>query len=287
MKILLCPNPDRDTDYALTANIAVQLRQHGADVAICPVCVDREPELTVVSGIQATSLEEELQIPADFAVTFGGDGTILHTARIVAAKGVPILGLNMGHMGFIADLERQESPFILRLLNGQYRIEQRMMLDVVFERAGQVYSRDCALNDVVLRGIARPIQVSILCDGHPMSSFSGDGAVVSTPTGSTAYSMAAGGPVVDPDAENIVITPISAHVLYARAFVLAPERRITVAALGLETRSAYFSVDGSEPVALEPGDQIQITRSQCTTKLVKIADRSFYEKFYAKLGGRS
>ena len=287
MKILLCPNPDRDTGYTLTACVADLLLRNGAEVAVCPVCAGCPPALPVISGIQAARLCDELKNTPDVVVTFGGDGTILHAARIVAPSGVPILGLNMGHMGFIADLERNESGLILRLLDGRYEIERRMMLDIALERGGRILSRDCALNEVVLRGIARPVSVSIFCDSHPMSSFSGDGAVVSTPTGSTAYSMAAGGPVVDPDAENIIITPISAHVLYARAFVLAPDRRITVSASGLETRSAYFSVDGNDPVTLEPGDLIHVTKSQCVTNLVKISDRSFYEKLYSKLGGRS
>lgn len=287
MRIVLCPNPDRDTDYALTARVANLLKRNCAQVAVCPVCTDHEPELPVVCGIQATRLDKELENRPDVVVTFGGDGTILHAARMLAPVGVPILGLNMGHLGFIADLERDEAGLILKLLSGGYRIEQRMMLDVALERGGQIVLRDCALNDVVLRGAYRPVSMAVACDGQPMSTFSGDGVILSTPTGSTAYSMAAGGPVVDPDAENIIITPLNAHVLYARSFVLAPERAISVTPGGLDTRSAYCTVDGNEPVSLEPGDIVHVTRSACQAKLVKISERSFYGKLYSKLGGRS
>ena len=143
---------------------------------------------------------------------------------------------------------------------------------------------DLALNDAVIGGIARQIDVVIYADEHKTLGFSGDGVIVSTPTGSTAYSMAAGGPIVEPSAKNMIITPISPHALFARALVLSPGREVRIETGRLSDRRAYMTSDGTEPVPLKDGDIVKISTSECVTRLVQLNDISFYEKVYRKLG---
>ena len=219
-------------------------------------------------------------------ICFGGDGTILHAAKDADAYGVPILGVNMGSVGFMAELEYSELSQLIKLADGKYYTEDRMMLDVSVSREGQQIFHEVALNDAALTkgAVARVVDLRISCDNMLMSEFSGDGVVVSTPTGSTGYSMAAGGPIVEPTAENLIITPICAHAMDAKSFVLSSERVVSIQLGRLTRKTAYLSADGGRAFRLQDGDVAEIRKAEKVTKLVRLSGRTFYEILAKKFG---
>lgn len=195
----------------------------------------------------------------------------------------------MGSVGFMAELERSELPLLAPLAHGIYTIEERMMLDVSVLRGDRLISQDTALNDAVISkgSMARVAEMEVLADRVKVTGITGDGVIVATPTGSTAYSMSAGGPIVEPTSKSIIVTPVCAHQLTARAMVLAPERIITVQLPRGNRKYLYLSVDGGKAVRLTGGDRVEIRRSARATQLVRLADRSFYQVINQKLGGLS
>lgn len=284
-EILLCPNPGRDKNLGLTMEVYRLLVRNGHYPVVSPLFARYGGYCELPEDVRVRPLEEELP-KAKMVLVFGGDGTILYTARQAAKAGVPVLGINMGNKGFIAELERTDIDLVLKAVSGKYALESRMMLDVEVLRGGATVFSDFALNDAVVGGIARVIDLRVCGDGKKITAFAGDGIVVATPTGSTAYSMAAGGPIVEPAAENIIITPICAHALIERSFVLAPDRKVSVEVGYLGKKSAYLSVDGEDSMNLLGGDVLQIRKSEHVTRLVRVSERSFYEKVSEKLGER-
>lgn len=286
MKAVLSPNPYRDRGLKTSKAAQRILEEHGIQTVIClPFELDENSRLDVPANVRLASLPEELK-DADFLICFGGDGTILHAARDANLRGIPILGINMGSVGFMAELEHSELHHLAKLAAGDYTIETRMMLDVRVYRDDKEIAKDVALNDAVITkgAVARVLDLEITGDGVVMSSFSGDGVIISTPTGSTAYSMAAGGPIVEPTAENLIVTPISAHSFHARPFVLDRSRTVGVGLVRGSRKIAYLSVDGGRAFKLIAGDRVEIRRSEITTKLVRLTNRSFYQMIYQKLG---
>ena len=283
--IVLCPNADRDIDFKMTRKVVEMLEKHGRQAVFCPLFDDNMATDALIPGIEAAKLESELS-SAEMIITFGGDGTILRAARAAADSGVPILGINMGGKGFIAELEVEDIELVDSVASGGYKIENRMMLDVEVRRGDELVCRDYALNDVVLRGDNKVIDLTLFGDGQRISRFSGDGAVIATPTGSTAYSMAAGGPIVEPSAHNIIVTPICAHVLETKSFVLVSDRRVSVEIGHKNHNPAYMSVDGGEQVHIQSGDVVNVCKSERYTRLVRLSNRSFYKKVSEKLGER-
>ena len=282
-RILLCPNVKRDRDYALTLEVIGLLKGCSPSVIVCPIFDKNSEPPAPPDGVVVSDLDTELT-GASMAIVFGGDGTILRVARAAALKDVPILGVNMGQKGFMAEIEKEDIALIPKAVCGDYAINRRMMLDMELIRDGRVIHRDFALNDVVIAGVTKVIDVTLKGDGQKISHFSGDGAIVATPTGSTAYSMAAGGPIVEPSADNIVITPICAHVLAARSFVLASDRRVSIELGAVKVNPAYLTVDGGTYVELVSGDVVSVRKSDKQTLLVNLANRSFYTKVSDKLG---
>ena len=222
--IALCPNPFRDLDLKLTRDCLARLEQAGFTCAICPVFADDEPE-ALPGDLQYRKLPE-IASDCSLAIVIGGDGTILSVVRQLRSGSIPMLGINLGTKGFMANLEAEDLDRIVPAAKGEYRLSRRMMLEVELRRNGKVICRDHALNDVVLHGYGDCIGMTTYCNGDRVSQFSGDGIILSTPTGSTGYSMSAGGPIVEPEAENIIISPICAHMMSSRSFALtswAPE----------------------------------------------------------------
>jgi len=284
-KIILYPNVHRDIALKMTQTVRETLLKSGRSVAICPDFDDETTYDIKTYGIEISDLTGELPL-ADMLITFGGDGTILRAARTAAEYEVPILGINMGSKGFMAELETFEIDLIESVAAGRYEIETRMMLDAELIRNGEVIHREFALNDVVIRGYNKVIGLTLFGDGQIISSFVGDGAVIATPTGSTAYSMSAGGPIVEPTAYNIIVTPICAHAIDTKPFVLVSERHVTVE-IGYEKHSpAYISADGCDRVDIYNGDIVSIKKSEKYTRLVRLSERSFYSKVSEKLGER-
>ena len=279
--IAICPNPFRDTNLACTREALRLLREAGFEPVVCPVFADDEPDV-IPPDIETRSLKE---VGADctLAIVIGGDGTILSVARTLHAAAIPLLGVNLGTKGFMAYLEPEELAEIVPAARGECKISRRMLLYVELIRDGEVIHRDQALNDVVLHGYGDVIQTTAFCNGDKITSFSGDGIILATPTGSTGYSMSAGGPIVEPDAENILISPICAHTMGARTFVLDPQRTVSVKAEKLHGRRAYLSVDGYSVADLANGDVVMVRRSEHKILMVDPGLRSFYESAYQKL----
>ena len=193
-------------------------------------------------------------------------------------------------MGFIAELEAGEIELLRKIPTGEYSIDERTMLDVtVTGSSRQVLLHETALNDAVITkgAIARVVQLGIYCDGIEATSFSGDGVILCTPTGSTAYSMSAGGPIIEPSAKNFLITPICAHAMLAKSIVVAPERVVTVKVGKVGRHNAFLSVDGGRAFRLNVGDEITVKSARKVTKLVRLKDISFFEilnkKFIEKM----
>lgn len=287
MKIVLSSNPYRDKGLRVALEARRVLEHSGAQTVLClPFQPKKGDRLDLPRQVPLSLLDKELPT-ADLLVCFGGDGTILHAARDATLHGVPILGVNMGSVGFMAELERSELPLLAPLAHGMYTIEERMMLDVKVLRGEKIVSQDMALNDAVISkgSMARVAEMEVFADRVKVTGITGDGVIVATPTGSTAYSMSAGGPIVEPTSKSIVVTPVCAHQLTARAMVLAPERIVTVQLPRGNRKYLYLSVDGGKAVRLSGGDRVDICRSQRFTQLVRLADRSFYQVINQKLGG--
>ena len=243
--------------------------------------MDRAYELP--KDLRFSRLDRELQ-NAEMVICLGGDGTILHMAKAATRKGIPILGINIGTMGFMAELESTELDKLALLAEGKYTLDHRMMMDVTIQRERDIIFHDICLNDVaVTKGtVARIVHLDVRCDGVQAMESGGDGIIVSTPTGSTAYSLSAGGPIVEPDARNIIITPICAHDVGSRCIVTSDKRVITVEMVKNARRNAYLSVDGGRAFRLNMGDVATVKKSHLETKLVRLKDRSFYDVVNAK-----
>ncbi len=280
--VILAPNPYRDRNFQ-TARDAMQiLKNAGMQVKLClPFDVDHACELP--RDLHFSRLDREMQT-ADIVVCFGGDGTILHMAKSATRRGIPLLGVNIGTMGFLAELESTELDRLALLGTDDFTVESRRMLDVTVQRDRDIVFHDISLNDVVITkgAVARIVYLTVKCDGVPAMECGGDGVIVATPSGSTAYSFSAGGPIVEPEAENILITPICAHEMGARCIVASDRRVVTVELARNARRNAFLSVDGGKALRLNMGDVATIRRSRLETKLVRLKQRSFYDVCSAK-----
>ncbi|MCL2367133.1 MAG: NAD(+)/NADH kinase [Oscillospiraceae bacterium] len=282
-KIILYANAKRDDGLAATKRVGEMLGDRGWETVIC--LPFGTADCGAYCGTEHTNLDEEL-LDAEMIITFGGDGTILHAARAAASSKVPILGVNLGGKGFLAELEPKDLGLIDDVAKGKYKIECRMMLDVEIHRESEAVYRDFALNDVVIRGDNKVIDLMLYGDGQRITHFSGDGAVIATPTGSTAYSMAAGGPIVEEAAENIIVTPICAHVIKAKSFVLMSDRLVSIELGQMKSNPAFISVDGGSQQDIQSGDVIEVYKSERYTRLVRLSNKSFYKRVSEKLGER-
>ena len=276
-KVILTPNPYRDKNFQTVRTAAQILRDSGVEAKVClPFEVDRTYELP--KDLHFSRLDREL--PTSSAVVcFGGDGTILHMAKAATRQGVPILGVNIGTMGFMAELENSELSQLSRLASDDYSIDHRMMLDVTVHRDRDIIFHDICLNDCVITkgAVARIVHLSVNCDGVQAMEFGGDGVILATPTGSTAYSLSAGGPIVEPEAHSILITPICAHDVASRTIVASDQRVIRVELVRNSRRNAFLSVDGGKALRMNMGDVATIRKSALATKLIRLKERSFYD----------
>lgn len=276
-RVILASNPYRDSGFETVKAAQKVLQDAGLETRIClPFDVDRSFPLP--KDIRFSRLERELH-NADLVICFGGDGTILHMAKLATRHRIPILGVNIGTMGFIAELESGELQELARLATSDYTLDSRLMLDVTVKRGQDVIFHDIALNDaIVTKGaVARIVHLNVRCDGVQAMDFGGDGLIISTPTGSTAYSLSAGGPIVEPDARNFIITPICAHDVVSRCIVASDKRTISVQLSQNARRNAFLSVDGGRAFKVNTGDIVTVTCSKLETKLIRLKNRSFYD----------
>ena len=277
MKIILTPNPYRDKNFQTVRTAMKILRDCGVEVRLClPFEIDRSYDLP--KDLRFSRLDREIS-NADMLICFGGDGTILHMAKTATRNNIPILGVNIGTMGFMAELESSELDELKRIAAGDYTVDERMMLDVTVHRDRDIIFHDICLNDVVITkgAVARIVHMAVNCDGVQALECGGDGMIIATPTGSTAYSLSAGGPIVEPDAHSILITPICSHDVASRCIVASENRTVTVSLTRNNRRCAYLSADGGKTLRMNMGDVATVKKSQLTTKLVRLKDRSFYD----------
>jgi NAD+ kinase len=279
MRVGLMPNLRKERAWEATREVLRLLEDRGAVVAL------PEPEAAELGrpelGRPLASLAEEVEV----AVVLGGDGTLLSAAKPLARTGKPLLGINLGHLGFLSEVEIGEAEEALdRLVRGDFRVERRMMLEAAVVRRGGPPEQFVALNDVVInRGtLARIITLEAVAGDERIERFRGDGLIVATPTGSTAYSLAAGGPLLVPQLEAILLTPICPHTLYARSLVLRPDSRLEIRVLATSEEAA-LTVDGQVGPALATGDEVRIERSALTTSLVRLKPPGFFRVVHTRL----
>lgn len=222
--------------------------------------------------------EEELYSLADLIITIGGDGTIIRYAKRAAIDNKPVLGINAGRMGYLANIEQNELSLLSKLKTNEFFIEKRMMLSVSVVENGNLINEYSALNDAVITSgfISRIVDISVGV-GNDYISYRADGLIVSTPTGSTAYSMSAGGPIIDPLTESFCITPICSHSLSAKPILLGADNEIKIKAYSKKRTDIYLTVDGRKVAPMKPFTEVYIKRSPKTAQLIRLNNRSFYK----------
>ncbi|MGI5838994.1 MAG: NAD(+)/NADH kinase [bacterium] len=281
MNIGIIPNLKKEAAREITDKMIVWLKERGADAWLLH-------EHAILSGHNELGrFENELAGLADCLVVLGGDGTLLNTARVFAPAGIPILGVNLGKLGFLTEIEIPEIFWGLeRFLNGQYRLDERMMLRAKVHRYGRIVEEFLALNDtVVTKGVlARMIRLSVYIDETYVDTYLADGLILATPTGSTAYSLSAGGPLVSPSIDALVMTPICPHTLYMRSLLLPEEGQVKIY-VEADHSETMLTIDGQYGYTLQAEDEIIVTKAECVTKLVRLSNRNFYEVLHQKLKG--
>jgi len=240
-------------------------------------------------GLESAGVDEdELGRDADLAVSIGGDGTMLHTVSLVAAHGVPVLGINSGRLGYLTEIERDGAQdALLAIFAGRHRVESRMRIDfVVNSRDGTTFGPWTALNEGVVekRSQGHTVHLAVDFDGERFTSYSADGLIVASATGSTAYSLSARGPILDPGLRALLFTPVSPHMLFDRSLVLESSSEIAITVTG--DREATLSVDGRATATLNDGDTVMATESPVEAKLVTFDSRSFHAVLKSKFGLR-
>lgn len=282
-KVILCPNPYRDSDLSVAKHAKEILESIGFETVVClPFHRDGYAEQPDVTTSQ---LQQEIKT-ADLLIAFGGDGTILHLARTVALHKVPVLGINLGNLGFMSELEGNEIERLYDLKDWDFTVESRMMLDVTILRGGRPVYSNIALNDAVISkgSIARVVRLDIATEEGRLTKVTGDGVIISTPTGSTGYAMAAGGPIIEPTARNLLIAPICAHSTRNSSYVLSPEHVITVEVADANRKFVYLSADGGRAFSLRNGDVVRVRQAKFDTQLVRLSKKSFCEILDSKMG---
>ena len=276
-------NRIKDKGLSVAGEIEAYLRKHG-----CMCCVETEGQVRRGGRYHYTD-PDDIPEEIECVIVLGGDGTLLQAARDVAERQIPLLGINLGTLGYLAEIDRQNIfPALDRLIGGRYEIEHRMMLKGTVYRGDRVLDQDIALNDIVIGGQENftIIEFRNYVDGEYLNTYRADGIIVSTPTGSTGYSLSAGGPLIAPAAALFLLTPLAPHTLNTRSIVFPQENRIAVE-IGRgrdgQTQEAAAYFDGDTRVPMVTGDRIEISRAELDTRIVKIHHSSFLEILSKKM----
>lgn len=244
-----------------------------------------ESQLAHLIGYHKGMAEQDIREQAELVVVLGGDGTLISVARLFSGKDVPIVGVNLGSLGFLTEVTVEELyPLLERCLKGEPRVSERMMLEVALCRDGKEIEKWHVLNDVVINkgALARIVDMETRINRHILTTFKADGLIVSTPTGSTGYSLAAGGPIIQPMMSCIVITPICPHTLTNRPVVVTDDSIISIT-IASPDEKVFLTMDGQVGFKLEPGDTIEVRRALKTTALVMSRERDYFEILRTKL----
>lgn len=280
MNIHIHTNLTRKYAYEVTVNVYNQLKSLGAEITM-PVELKNSFE-----GLDAQFIDEYTDVASsDIIIAIGGDGTILHAAHFAAEYDKPILGINAGRLGFLAGLEKQELHLLKNLFNGNYSTDKRMMLKVTHYSDDEIKGEYTCLNDfVIARGTSlRLCEIDATYNGGKINTFIGDGIIIATPTGSTAYSLSAGGPVVDTAIESLILTPVCTHSLFTRSMIFRSDSVIKLMVKNHDISLPAFSCDGNSGINLNEGDYFTVEKSDKVTKLINIKSDSFADIFSQKL----
>ena len=277
---LIVTNFTKDENFALTSKIENYIAKQGGSSK--RIVGDIETDITC-------HLEEKENF--DGIIALGGDGTILKVSRDLRKLNLPIAGVNLGTLGFLTEIEPEQIyPLIDRLMADDYQIEERMNICGMIYKEGQseFMHKDVALNDIVVTraGFSRIIGLKIYVNGKVLDIYEADGVIVSTPTGSTGYNLSAGGPIVSPKTNLMIVTPISPHSLTSKSIVLSSEDEIAIEVLKMrkaQKEEAIVNFDGQKGILLSTGDRIVIRKAHSITRMVKLFDVSFYEVLREKI----
>ncbi|MBQ9066562.1 MAG: NAD(+)/NADH kinase [Clostridia bacterium] len=284
MKIALLPNLTRTRAAQTTQDICGWLSRYGAEYACTAETAAGLPE---IPGLRIRPFPE-LMNWCDVVITVGGDGSMLVAAKHTVDYEKPILCINAGHLAFMAGLERNELSLLKQLIDGNYEIDRRMLLDAKLIRKGKVIDSRHCINDAVLsRGKTIKItDINVSCDDRLINTYRADGIIVATPTGSSGYSLSAGGPVINPSIEAIVVTPICPQSLFARSIVFSSENRIDIACdPKASNKDLVLSFDGEDAIEVLPDDVISLSKSEKYASFIRIKNDSLFEILNQKLSG--
>ena len=278
-RFLIVTNDGKDTEHAVTRQVTELLSAAGKQCVLCK----KDEQKKIIRD----SVPEEI----DCAVVIGGDGSLIEVARLFWDKAIPILGINMGTLGYLTEVEVGGiEEAVGQVIRGDYVLERRMMLEGIFgDGSGNVRS-DVSLNDIVVsrKGELHIIHFRLYVNGELLNDYEADGVVISTPTGSTAYNLSAGGPIVEPTASLIAITPICAHGLNVRSIILSSEDEIVIEigpGRNGSKEQVYVAFDGADTVVLKTGDQVTVRRAKAYTTMMKLSKVSFLETLRRKMKG--
>jgi NAD+ kinase len=277
-KIGVVVGKNKDTDYKYTGLIVERLLEKGFEVLVTP---------KVKAGLNLDATESDsVYQDSDFIICVGGDGTFLKAARGAFPHKKPVLGVNKGTVGFLAEVETSEIEMAVeRIVAGQYHIQPRVVLNVEVFRNGKCVYTNIAINDAVVSrsALSRILRLKVLMDDKYVDSFAGDGVIISTPTGSTGYSLSAGGPIVSPDMRLLLVSPICPHILYSRSFIIDETKIITVSLDNNIDVDAILTLDGQEGFPIEPDDIVSISSCPDSVYFASVKQVNFYDVLRAKI----
>lgn len=283
LKIVIVPNLNKQNARFHTIKVVSMLQKFDAQVLMESDLKDYFLDF----GITFYDDFKKMMADCDIVIAVGGDGTIIHCARHAAAAEKPILGINIGRLGFVAGLETDELDELENLTNGNFTVEDRMMLEVQLENNG-IQETHYALNDAVLaRGaLSRILDLKVNFNEKNVCDYRADGLIIATPTGSTAYSLSAGGPVIDPSINCILLSPICPHSLLTRPVVFGPNAKLSVLASSSYDSEIFLTIDGDTSIQITDNQKIEFCRSKQVVKIIKLKDNNFYEIVNEKLAER-
>ncbi|WP_270887839.1 NAD kinase [Pedococcus sp. 5OH_020] len=280
-RILLVAHPRRQEASDIAWTVVDRLHDAGIDVVVLP---DEAHAVKLSSHVELADPAHPAE-GCELVCVLGGDGTILRGAEMSRGTGVPLLGVNLGHVGFLAEAEREDiSATVDHIVTRSYTVEERMTLEVTAQVNGNPVYSSWALNEVTVEKANRERMLEVVAeiDGRPLTTWGCDGVVVATPTGSTAYAFSAGGPVVWPDVEALLLVPISAHALFARPLVLGPQSHLALEVVPDTLGTGALWCDGRRAVDLPPGARIEVVRSDTPVRLARLSRSPFTDRLVAK-----
>lgn len=279
LTIGLFPNTNKQSVVTVLGWMVQYFKEHGVRVLLPTEAAEK------MGYLELACSQKDMVKEITVGVTIGGDGTLLNTAREIACAGIPICGINMGQLGFLTEVELPDlSSSLDKLIRGEYHIEERLMLDAIIVRRGKTIYVSSVLNDVVISksGVSRMIKFNLYVDEELTANYAADGLIIATATGSTGYSLSAGGPIINPKLKVIVLTPICSHTLHVRPLVVSDQEEIKVEMIANQD-DVVLTIDGQTVYSLLPEDTVLVKRSSFRAQFIRLNNRSYYETLRTKL----